>query len=408
MSRGKRGPLAKPRYRTGADRWEVKVDGKYVPILDEYGAFIRGDGRGSELKANASWHMLLQREQAKVKGGDNLVAVVLDLYLDEVARLHPPLTGEKESAKLKKERRTFQSFLDLFPKLTVNDLTEEHIDKWFAAHPEWESSSTRKTYLSSLTAAFNWASRGRKGKRLIPTDHPLHEMDLDLLTNKAYHRRRGSQTKVDDHVHVFLVNNVPEDFRQVLFALRHTGTRPGNICKVTAANFREGPGVWVFEEDTRREGDTVHKTYDATQEALFVPLTEVLVELCKRLKEKYPDGPLFRKADGEPWTAQAIADRFISYRDRFRSMGVPIPETCFAYCYRHQTATGSLARGESDALVAAMLGHQGARTLHKHYNHPLAKVGELVSALRRQVRPLPGEVAAVGGDGGGPEPPEAE
>src|SRR5689334_18867225 len=34
MTKSKRGPLAKPRYRAFADRWEIKVDGRYVPILD--------------------------------------------------------------------------------------------------------------------------------------------------------------------------------------------------------------------------------------------------------------------------------------------------------------------------------------------------------------------------------------
>jgi hypothetical protein len=54
-------------------------------------------------------------------------------------------------------------------------------------------------------------------------------------------------------------------------------------------------------------------------------------------------------------------------------------------------------------VVAAMLGHQGTRTLHKHYNHALAKVSKLVSALRRQVHALPGEMTALHGDDGGPE-----
>src|SRR5262249_31891639 len=151
----------------------------------EGGQFIRGDRRESELKANACWHLLLQREQAKAKGGDNLIAVVLDLFLDEVQRLHP--------ARYQSEARTFQSFLDLYPELTVNELTERHIDAWFAAHPEWKSPTTRKTRLGSLCAAFNWASQMREGERLIPLDHPLRNLDLDRLQHKAYHRRRSSK-----------------------------------------------------------------------------------------------------------------------------------------------------------------------------------------------------------------------
>src|SRR5262249_22227829 len=155
-----------------------------------------------------------------------------------------------------------------------NELTERHFDDWFEAHPEWKSPSTRRTRLASLCAAFNWASKMREGQRVIPLDHPLRGLDLTRLRNKAYHRKRTSKTGVKEQVHVFLMQNVSEEFRNVLFALRHSGgTRPGNLCKVTAQNFLETPGLWVFEEENTEEGNTVHKTYGKTHEALIVPLT---------------------------------------------------------------------------------------------------------------------------------------
>lgn len=395
MSKGKRGPMAKPRYRAHTDRWEVRVDGNYVPILDELGGYIRGDSRESEQKAYSSWHLQIQREQAKAKGGDNLVAVVLDLYLDEVKRLYP--------SRYVSEARTFQNFIELFPDLVVNDLTERHIDKWFEANPQWKSPSTRKTRLASLTAAFNWASKLREGQRIIPLDHPLREVDLGRLKNKAYHRSRGSKTGIADNVHVFLMVNTPEDFRNFLFALRHSGgTRPGNVCKVTAEHLDEKLGVWIFEEENTQEGQTTHKTYGKTREPLVVPLTAPLVELCKQLREKYPTGPLFRTEDGRPWTAQSIAYRFDHHVKRFRKMGVPIPDGTFAYAYRHESATSLIASGVTDAVTAAILGHKGTSTLHGHYNHPQSRASALVNVLRAQVNPLPGEPAGANGDGAAP------
>jgi integrase len=262
--------------------------------------------------------------------------------------------------------------------------------------------------LGSLCAAFNWASQRREGQRLIPFDHPLRSLDFDRLQNKAYQRRRSSKARVEEQVHHFLMHNVGEAFKKVLFALRHSGTRPGNICKVTADNFYEDPGVWVFEEQNAEEGNTVHKTYEATHEPLIVPLTTELLELCKRLCKEHPTGPLFRRSDGTPWTPQAIADCFRRYRTRFRKMGLPIPETLFAYCYRHEVATALIAGGETDAMTAGVLGHQGTKTLHKHYNHVLAKAPALVNALRRQVRALRSETAALGEGVADPEQPEQE
>jgi integrase len=282
-------------------------------------------------------------------------------------------------------QRVFQNFVREFPRLKVSELTTDHIDRWFERHPEWKSSSTRRLYLTMLISALNWAANPKR--HIIPYAHPLRDME-----DKPRRRRRSSATKVDDLTHVFALQNCHPEFRPILLALRHTGTRPGNICKVTRRHFVEDPGVWVFEEQNTDDGDTVHKSYEATGEPLIVPLTPTMVELCKqlidRLPEKEKDGPIFRMSSGKPWTPNRISVQFDRYRTTWRAMGVPIPETYFAYCYRHDLATRALERGETDALVAALLGHKGTKTLHENYNHALAKTTTLVGVLRRQVQPM--------------------
>jgi integrase len=136
------------------------------------------------------------------------------------------------------------------------------------------------------------------------------------------------------------------------------------------------------------------------QQTLIVPLTPTMVELCKdliaRLPEEDKDGPIFRMPSGKPWTPNRISVQFDRYRKAWRALGVPVPKIYFAYCYRHDLATKALERGETDALVAALLGHKGTKTLHENYNHALAKTKTLVDVLRRQVQPMPFETLTPG------------
>jgi integrase len=385
---GKRGPRALPRYRKFADRWEVKANGRYVPILDEQGQPIHGDGRESKDRAYRFWSDSLSRDQATSLGDENDLEMVFDLYLDRVQ--------EKRPGMYERSRRVYQDFVDRFPGLKVRELTTDHIDRWFAQHPEWKSSGTRRVYLTLVISALNWAANPKR--HIIPYAHPLRDME-----DKPRRRRRSSATRVDDLTHIFALQNCHQHFRPILIALRHTGTRPGNICKVTRKHFVEDPGVWVFEEQNTQEGNSVHKTYEATGEPLIVPLTPTMVGLCKQLIARLPaeekDGPIFRMSSGKPWTPNRISVQFERYRKTWRAMGVPIPETYFAYCYRHDLATRALERGETDALVAALLGHKGTKTLHENYNHALAKTQTLVNVIRRQVDPILGESITPGGEG---------
>jgi integrase len=382
----KRGPQARPRYREFTDRWEVKVEGNYHPILDDSGQPIKGNSRESEEKAYRCWGAFLKRQEMPTLGDENELLEVLDSYLERVQ--------QKKPGMYERCRRVYQDFVTTFPRLKVKDLKTDHIDRWFAKHPEWKSSSTRRVYLTLVISALNWAANPKRS--IISYAHPLRDME-----DKPRRRRRSSATRVDDLTHLFALQNCHPEFRPILIALRHTGARPGNICKVTRKHFLEDPGVWVFEEQNTAAGDTVHKTYEATGEPLIVPLTQTMVQLCKELIDRLPegdkDGPIFRMSSGKPWTPNRISVQFERYRKTWRAMGVPIPGTYFAYCYRHNLATKALERGETDALVAALLGHKGTKTLHENYNHTLATTRTLVEVARRHVEAMPLENITLGG-----------
>lgn len=383
----KRGPKGTPWYRSFTDTWYMpKVDGsKAKPILDADGYPVKG--RENKEKAFALWHETVERDRAPTKGLDNPLSLIFEEFLDYTHR-------HREKDTYDEYRRTLQSFKDKWPNVTVNDLSVRHVEAWFDDHPTW-SDTTKHIYVTTVLAALNWAAKPTV--KLIPFN-PLRGME------RPRKRSRGGSAKVSDEAHKALFARVPWDFQQILLVLRHTGTRPGNICRVTAKNFNAEAGVWVFDEHNTDAGSSVHKSYKKTGRALIVPLTPTVVTLCNELVKKYPEGRLFRTRRGRPWRPGYIIKRFILWRQKLVEEGVEMPDTIFAYCYRHQLGTYLLEQGESDTLVAAVLGHKGTKVLHEHYSGVTARNKPVRDVLVRNVTALPEELSVSGGTGGKPEP----
>jgi hypothetical protein len=397
----KRGPKGLPWYRKFNDTWYMpKIDGHAKPILDAEGQPVKGQENRD--RAYALWAEMVARKNAATKGLDNPLVVIFEEFLDHTQR-------HREKETYEDYRRVFKSFKKRWPDLTVADLSIRHIEAWFDGHPAW-TSTTKWNYQTILQAALNWAAKPQGGK-LIPYN-PIRGAE------RPRKKSRGGEARVDDATHQALLEVVPWDFKQILVALRHTGTRPGNICRVTAKNFNAQDAVWVFDEHHAEPGAKVHKTFKRTGKALIVRLTPVMVELCKQLAEKYPTGPLFRTRRGRAWKPNYIEKRFRLWRKKLVEKGYKIPDRLYAYCYRHQAATNLLEAGEPDTQVAAFLGHKGTRVLHEHYSGITGKSDSVRDMLLRNVTALPGETNLGGGTActptgpgvseAGPRPAQAE
>jgi integrase len=125
--------------------------------------------------------------------------------------------------------------------------------------------------------------------------------------------------------------------------------------KVEAANVDLAAGLWVLSE---------HKTKKKTGKPRLVYLTPAMLELTRKLMERYPTGPLFRNSRGKPWTRNAI-------RCRFRNLRVKLPHLkgVVSYTYRHSFVTDALENGVGVAQVAELLGHTSTDMVMQHYQH---------------------------------------
>jgi integrase len=282
-----------------------------------------------------------------------------------------------------------QCFKDQWPDLTVKELSVRHVEAWYDAHPNW-GSTTKWNYVTVILASLNWAAKPTV--KLIPFN-PIRGYE------RPRKKSRAGEARVDEATHLALMAKAAWDFKQILLVLRHTGTRPSNICRATAKNFDPENGVWVFDQHTTDPETAVHKTYKKTGRALHVPLTPEVVALCKELAQKHPTGPLFRTRRGKPWRPDYMEKRFRRLREVLLEEGHQMPEHIYSYCYRHQMATSLLERGEEETLVAAVLGHKRTKVLHENYSGVTGKSKAVRDVLVRNVKALPAETTVGAGKG---------
>ncbi len=155
-----------------------------------------------------------------------------------------------------------------------------------------------------------------------------------------------------------------ESFREFVFAMMETGARPGEVRKVTAADVNLELGVWAFKE---------HKTAKRTGKPRVVYLTPAMVELTRKLAEKYPEGPLFRG----PRSKRGFSRNGV--RCRFRNLREKLPhlKDVISYTARHSFATQALVRGVGIAQVAELLGHVDTSMVTEHYAHLAGNVAHM-------------------------------
>ena len=139
---------------------------------------------------------------------------------------------------------------------------------------------------------------------------------------------------------------------------------------MTAAHVNLDLGVWVFKE---------HKTAKRTGKPRVIYLTPAMVELTRRLMEKYPEGPLFRG----PRSKRGFTRNGV--RCRFRDLRQKLPHLAgvISYTMRHSFATQALVNGVGIAHVAELMGHVDTSMVSQHYAHLAGNVQHMREAARK-------------------------
>ncbi len=357
-----------PWYRASRDAWYVEYEGQQVKLAK---------GKANKKAALKAFHRLMALGPAGLpKHQEITVAHVCDLFLGDVSPYAGDLPEKQPRANdpqpaLKPnpthEVRTYwwyRSFLESFcghkrvGHLKASELKVFHVTEWLKAHPKWKGS--RRNAVICVKRAFNWAT----GEGILK-ENPLRGM------KKPQANRRERILTAEEWEELFAAV-LDQEFKDFLTAMRETGCRPGEVRRVTAADVDLKAGIWVLQH---------HKTRKKTGLPRVVYLTPTMIELCKRLCERWPAGPIFRgpKRKGHrPFSRNAIRCRFRRLRAKLPSLvGV------ISYTLRHTWITDALERKVPVATVAELAGHKDLKMIQQHYAHLSEKRKHLQDAARQ-------------------------
>ena len=241
--------------------------------------------------------------------------------------------------------RTFlRSFCATIPAtLRVRELKLHHVQNWLKRkYPATGNTNTRHDAISALKRVFNWATNDME----YLDRSPLAKLRKPPTAPRAACLSREQWAKV-------LSYYTPDDpFHDFLSILLHTGCRPqeARIMEARHCDFKQMEVHFKDGEVPGKKGD---------REIL---LTAEAVAILQKWALKYPEGPLLRNEDGNPWKTSALNCRFGRLRTRKKLSFHP-----HCYAARHSVATEMLEQGASTGAVAAVLGHKDPTMVLKVY-----------------------------------------
>ena len=346
-----------PWYRAATNSWYVEIGGqqqllgKHPDDLPPPRKRKRGDPPPMPpAEIEQAYHRLWPPTRPTCRRPTDLkVCQVCDLFLDYSQKHHTADTyrGYKDF---------LQDFCELYGTLLAKDLKPLHVTRWLDAHPGWKGS--RRNAVVAVKRAFNWADA--EG---VLQPNPIKSV------KKPPQRHRDRVLTPEERQEI--LRTIPDQhFRDFVFAMQETGARPGEVRKVTAAHVNLDLGVWVFKE---------HKTAKRTGRPRVIYLTPAMVELTRRLMEKYPEGPLFRG----PRSKRGFTRNGVRCRFRILRQKLPHLAGVISYTMRHSFATQALVNGVGIAHVAELMGHVDTSMVSQHYAHLAGNVQHMREVAKK-------------------------
>ena len=381
----------KPWFRKGRG-WFVTIGGKQHNL-------------GREKKAAfQEYYRLMQRtpERQKVSGAS--MATIIDEFLEYVSKNRAPDTYVWY-------RDLLQKFIVLHPDLRVDDIRPFHVQRWVDAYSHL-SKTSRRNHMRSVKRCIKWAV----------TQGYVDHNPLQHLSVPTGERR---EVLVKEHEYECVLKFVASDsLRDLIVTTWEIGCRPQESLRVEGRHVDMVNQRWVIPP-SEAKGERMTR---------IIYLTDKALEITGRLLKRYPEGPLFRNAQGQAWTSDSVncaLDRVrirmgkVEMKRRGESIGddeiaavIPtlrpmkkvkgvvraktpaelrfeakakltnrlatsmVPRYSL-YALRHSFATQALERGIDSVTVAVLMGHSDPSMLAKVYQHLTQNPGFLLEQLKK-------------------------
>lgn len=270
-----------------------------------------------------------------------------------------------------------------FGSKKVCELEPTDFDEWLGSQTQWNPTSQAHA-ATLILGALSWARKKRliqndplagRIERPVPIlrgrDARMSEELMDLLIGECFEKATYHRKNRTDKPAVHLRNvGFSESFGKLLWLLRLTGARPGEIRNAEAHNYQNGR--LVFRWNAQR--GYVHKTAKKTQRDRVIFLTPEAQVYTEECIKKYPDGPIYRTLRGDPWSLTNCTQKWrqwllkrpkvVAYLDQH---GID-PGQVRMYNFRHSWACTYLD-GTGDIFGAAMMLGTSVKMLQTRYFH---------------------------------------
>lgn len=269
-----------------------------------------------------------------------------------------------------------RGFVEEFGAKRVCELQPHMMETWLAGQHNWNNTS--KAHAGALIlGAVSWARR----KGYIQNDPLAGRVDLPQPI------LRGREARMAPALMDLLIGEAKAnrhkstEFSDLLWALRLTGARPGEIRNAEAHNYHVGKLIFRWNTTV----GYVHKNAKKSQRDRIIFLTPELQTHIEGLVARYPTGPLFRTPRGKKWSLTSIANNWARLMKRppivayCRKHDIN-PKSLKMYNFRHTLISDYLDATGDIYGIAQMCGTSVAM-VSRRYGHP--DVGKLHDAFLR-------------------------
>lgn len=329
------------------------------------------------LEAHARFRKLVEREADKGTD-DYLVSALLNQY-----RAH--LAATRKSGVPGVFEVMARGFAEEFGKYRVRELKPHMVEGWLARQSGRWNSTSRAHAGTLILAAVSWARK----KGFIQTDPLAGRVDLPQPV------LRGREARMSEGLMDLLIGEArankmrSHEFADLLWALRLTGARPGELRHAQAFNYERGR--LVFRWNATR--GYVWKNAKKTQRDRVILLTPELQEHVERLVVATPDGPIFRTPRDAPWSLTSVSNKWQWLLKRPKVVrhceenGIE-PRELRVYNFRHSWACNYLDTTGDIFGAALMLGTSVKMLQTRYFHMDMDKLHErFLSYHRRRAEP---------------------
>jgi integrase len=187
--------------------------------------------------------------------GHRTVAELVTAYLADAKPELAPETYRTKAHELKR-------FTAAFGTCKVRELTILDVKRWLMSQRGWRSGNKRAGVRSTLMRLFNWCVSARLIK-----ENPLHGLQYSGVKLTGREMKQAELQAV--------LRSTDPYFRRFLMAMRWTGARPGELCRLTWPDVRWEQSIAVMTE---------HKTANKTQKPRILVFTERMMRMLEYIR----------------------------------------------------------------------------------------------------------------------------